>query len=97
MQKRQSILQRYGKPKCNYEQAGSLIGLDVGVKTGVRGIGRYRASDYKKLGINLRPGITGPATLKYRLEDEMISEYVAGCLGLSVLRGYGGQILGSII
>ena len=24
-----------------------------------------------------RPGITGPATLKYRLEDEMISEYVA--------------------
>ena len=25
----------------------------------------------------LRPGITGPATLKYRLEDEMISEYVA--------------------
>ena len=26
--------------------------------------------------LNLRPGITGPATLKYRLEDEMISEYV---------------------
>ena len=25
----------------------------------------------------LRPGITGPATMKYRLEDEMISEYVA--------------------
>jgi len=25
----------------------------------------------------LRPGITGPATLKYRLEDEMIAEYVA--------------------
>lgn len=25
----------------------------------------------------LRPGITGPATLKYRLEDEMISDYVA--------------------
>lgn len=24
----------------------------------------------------LRPGITGPATMKYRLEDEMISEYV---------------------
>lgn len=37
--------------------------------------------DHKKLGINLRPGITGPATLKYRLEDEMISEYVAVCLG----------------
>ena len=27
--------------------------------------------------LKLRPGITGPATLKYRLEDEMISEYVA--------------------
>ena len=26
--------------------------------------------------LNLRPGITGPATLKYRLEDEMICEYV---------------------
>ena len=26
--------------------------------------------------IKLRPGITGPATLKYRLEDEMISAYV---------------------
>lgn len=27
--------------------------------------------------LKLRPGITGPATLKYRLEDEMISDYVA--------------------
>ena len=27
--------------------------------------------------LELRPGITGPATLKYRLEDEMISVYVA--------------------
>ena len=27
--------------------------------------------------LKLRPGITGPATLKYRLEDEMISQYVA--------------------
>ena len=26
--------------------------------------------------LKLPPGITGPATLKYRLEDEMISEYV---------------------
>ena len=25
----------------------------------------------------MRPGITGPATLKYRLEDEMISDYVS--------------------
>lgn len=29
--------------------------------------------------LKLRPGITGPATLKYRLEDEMIAEYVAAC------------------
>ena len=28
--------------------------------------------------LKLRPGITGPATLKYRLEDEMIAEYVVG-------------------
>ena len=27
--------------------------------------------------LKLRPGITGPATLKYRLEDEMIAEHVA--------------------
>ena len=27
--------------------------------------------------LKLRPGITSPATLKYRLEDEMISDYVA--------------------
>ena len=27
--------------------------------------------------LKLRPGITGPATLKYRLEDEMICDYVA--------------------
>lgn len=27
--------------------------------------------------LRLRPGITGPATLKYRLEDEMISDFVA--------------------
>jgi hypothetical protein len=27
--------------------------------------------------LRLCPGITGPATLKYRLEDEMIADYVA--------------------
>ena len=27
--------------------------------------------------LKLRSGITGPAMLKYRLEDEMIAEYVA--------------------
>lgn len=36
---------------------------------------RLQGSDRDVL--KLRPGITGPATLKYRLEDEMISEYVA--------------------
>ena len=30
--------------------------------------------------LKLRPGITGPATLKYRLEDEMIADYVAASL-----------------
>lgn len=29
--------------------------------------------------LKLRPGITGPATLKYRLEDELIADYVAKC------------------
>ena len=28
--------------------------------------------------LKLRPGITGPATLKYRLEDEMVAEWVNG-------------------
>ena len=27
--------------------------------------------------LKLRPGITGPATLKSRLEDQMISDYIA--------------------
>ncbi len=27
--------------------------------------------------LKLRPGITGPATLKYRVEDEMIAEFIA--------------------
>ena len=31
--------------------------------------------------LKLRPGITGPATLKYRLEDEMIAEWVTRIRG----------------
>ena len=36
-----------------------------------------RLEGVNRIVLKLRPGITGPATLKYRLEDEMISEYVA--------------------
>ena len=36
-----------------------------------------RLEGNNRIVLKLRPGITGPATLKYRLEDEMISEYVA--------------------
>jgi lipopolysaccharide/colanic/teichoic acid biosynthesis glycosyltransferase len=37
--------------------------------------------------LKLRPGITGPATLKYRLEDEMIADWVHG----SRLRVHGSE------
>ena len=33
--------------------------------------------------LKLRPGITGPATLKYRLEDEMISDFIKDFKNLS--------------
>lgn len=36
-----------------------------------------KLKDDDRVVLKLRPGITGPATLKYRLEDEMIAEYVA--------------------
>ena len=41
--------------------------------------------------LKLRPGITGPATLKYRLEDEMIAEFVSNQRnhGATELRSYG--------
>ena len=41
--------------------------------------------------LKLRPGITGPATLKYRLEDEMIAEFVSNQRnhGATELRNYG--------
>lgn len=32
--------------------------------------------DDDRVVLKLRPGVTGPATLKYRVEDEMISEFV---------------------
>ena len=48
----------------------------VGPRPDVPGYADKLAGDDKDV-LKLRPGITGPATLKYRLEDEMISEYVA--------------------
>ena len=41
--------------------------------------------------LKLRPGITGPATLKYRLEDEMIADFVSNQRnhGATELRKYG--------
>ena len=37
--------------------------------------------------LKLRPGITGPATLKYRLEEEMVSGYVAARQATGDTRG----------
>lgn len=48
----------------------------VGPRPDVPGYADLLQGDDRKV-LKLRPGITGPATLKYRLEDEMISEYVA--------------------
>ena len=47
----------------------------VGPRPDVPGYADKLVGDDRDL-LNLRPGITGPATLKYRLEDEMIAEYV---------------------
>ena len=48
----------------------------VGLRPDVPGYADRLEGD-NRIVLKLRPGITGPATLKYRLEDEMISEYVA--------------------
>ncbi len=48
----------------------------VGPRPDVSGYADKLVGDDRDV-LKLRPGITGPATLKYRLEDEMISEYVA--------------------
>ncbi len=48
----------------------------VGPRPDVPGYADMLEGDDRRV-LKLRPGITGPATLKYRLEDEMISEYVA--------------------
>ncbi len=48
----------------------------VGPRPDVPGYADKLTGDDRDI-LKLRPGITGPATLKYRLEDEMIAEYVA--------------------
>ncbi|MCM1033599.1 MAG: sugar transferase [Odoribacter sp.] len=48
----------------------------VGPRPDVPGYADQLKGNDRKV-LKLRPGITGPATLKYRLEDEMISDYVA--------------------
>ena len=48
----------------------------VGPRPDVSGYADKLVGDNRDV-LKLRPGITGPATLKYRLEDELISEYVA--------------------
>lgn len=40
------------------------------------GFGNCRGGNIDRVVLKLRPGITGPATLKYRLEDEMLEEFV---------------------
>lgn len=48
----------------------------VGPRPDVPGYADMLKGDDRRV-LKLRPGITGPATMKYRHEDEMISEYVA--------------------
>lgn len=47
----------------------------VGPRPDVPGYADQLQGDDRKV-LKLRPGITGSATLKYRLEDEMIAEFV---------------------
>ena len=48
----------------------------VGPRPDVPGYADKLEGDDREV-LKLRPGITGPGTLKYRLEDEMIAEYVS--------------------
>ena len=50
----------------------------VGPRPDVPGYADKLVGDDRNV-LKLRPGITGPATLKYRLEDEMIADYVSVC------------------
>ena len=48
----------------------------VGPRPDVPGYADKLEGDYRDV-LKLRPGITGPATLKYRVEDEMIAKFVS--------------------
>ena len=48
----------------------------VGSRPDVPGYADKLEGDDRKV-LKLRPGITGPATLKYRLEDEMIADFIS--------------------
>ena len=48
----------------------------VGPRPDVPGYADKLEGDDRKV-LKLRPGITGPATLKYRLEDEMIADFIS--------------------
>ena len=52
----------------------------VGPRPDVPGYADKLQGDDRRV-LELRPGITGPATLKYRLEDEMIAEWVSEVRG----------------
>ena len=58
----------------------------VGPRPDVPGYADQLKGDGRRV-LKLRPGITGPATLKYRLEDEMISEYAAHKQAAGDIRG----------
>ena len=49
----------------------------VGPRPDVPGYADMLEGDDRRV-LKLRPGITGPATMKYRLEDEMIANWVSG-------------------
>lgn len=62
----------------------------VGPRPDVPGYADKLAGDDSDV-LKLRPGITGPATMKYRLEDEMIADFVQNKRnhGVTELRNHG--------
>ena len=72
----------------------------VGPRPDVPGYADKLEGDDRKV-LKLRPGITGPATLKYRLEDEMIADFISEIKneklkvknGLEIPQGFSDQDL----